>query len=107
MKFLSKTALGLLAAAGLMAFTTPNAEARHYSHHRHHGHYGHVYYGRPYYYGYRSYGPRVVVRSYDPYYYDSYYYGRPYYYGYGGPSFSFAFGGHGWGGHHHGHHHHR
>lgn len=105
MSFLSKTALGLLAAAGMMAFTTPQAEARHYVR---------------VYHGYHNYGyyhhPRVIVRSYDPYYYDSYAYGYPAYgygypgyYGYGGPSFSFAFGGHshhGWDHHYSGHHHH-
>lgn len=92
--------MGLLAAAGVMAFTTPQADARHYVR---------VYHGSHYYH------PRsvVVVRDYDPYYYDSYY-GYPGYgyggYGYGGPSFNFAFGGHshGWGGHHGGYYgHHR
>jgi hypothetical protein len=104
MQFLSKTALGLLAAAGLMAFITPNAEAR--SRHHHHGHgYSRSYYSGGYGYGYRHYPRRVVYyRSYDPYYYDSYYYGRPYYRS--GPSISIGFGGRSFfGGHHHGHHH--
>lgn len=99
MSFLSKTALGLLAAAGVMALTAPEAEARH-RHHRHCGHsyyggYSRVYHGPSYYRHhsyYRHYPRRVVYRTYDPYYYGGYY---PHRYYSSGPRFSISFGGHG------------
>ncbi len=94
-------------ALGAAAIATP---AQAHDHHRGGGHWDH---GRnwghhSYYRGYYGYGgPRYYGYYGGPYYYDSYpgysYY-QPYYYG--GPSISFAFGGHrGWyGGGHHWHH---
>lgn len=80
-------------ALGALAIGTP---AQAHDHHHHHDHDRHWGYHRD----------RVVIyggpRYYRPYYYDDYYapaysYYRPYpYYGYyGGPSLTFAFGGHG------------
>ena len=100
----------LIGAVGLgaTAIATPAQAHDHHGHHwDRHGSWGHHYY-YGHHYGYWG-GPRYYGYYGGPYYYDypGYSYYQPYYYG-GGPSFTFAFGGHrGWSGHHWSHWHHR
>jgi hypothetical protein len=92
MKTLKTFIVGLVAlAVSAVAIPAQAHDGRHWSHHN---------------YRHYSHGRVVVYGGYRPYYYDDYYaprytYYRPYYrpYYYGGPSISFAFGGHGF--HHH------
>jgi hypothetical protein len=112
MKYLTKYLLVLLAVAGVMAFTTPAAEARSRKHYRdgyssrHYSRYSN--YRSPRYYSYRSpryygssryytYRRPVVYRSYGygygyPGYYSRSYYSRP------SIGLSIGFGGRGYGG---------
>jgi len=95
-------ALGAAALGALVVATPAQARDHHHDNHgnRHwdgHRHGRVVYYSAPRYYYSRPY-------YYNDYYAPAYSYYRPYPYYYGGPSISFAFGGHRWNGYHHHHH---